>query len=306
MTFEQAQAADLVAIVDIWNLCLGDTHPLRAELLEQQWQNTHHEPKLIMVAKQQGAIVGVIAGKANTASWADQSVGHLSYVAVHPDYRRQGIGTNLYQRLADQLTVRERRKLRVGGDVAHLLPGIPTEVGTETWRFFRQRGLLPLGAEHDLRLDLSLSLPEVPLARNLRVEPASNGAVLDFLARTFPGRWHFEMEQALKAGTTVLSLLRGNEVLGFAAVFLPKAGFIGPSQFWSPALSGKVAGLGPMGISPELRGQGQGLALFTAASHWLQERGAEHLLIDWTMLTGFYGRAGAHIWRTYQRVGGLL
>lgn len=303
MELAPATRADLGPLTDLWNAYLGSSHPLRLRLLQQHWDHPHFDSSLAWVIRERGEVLGAIAGKAPEIAWHHQGVGYLSYLMVAPHHRQRGLGKRLLTTLLAALRARGCREVRIGSDPGHLLPGIPTAVPLESWAFLRHHGFHFGAAEHDLHLDLRQPLPSVGVAPGFTVSPGQADAVLSFLARVFPGRWHEEVAHYLGAGTTLLALTRDDDdvVLGFAAVFTPEQPLIGPSQYWSPALGGAVAGLGPMGIDPSLRGQGQGLALFVAAARWLKEQGAEHLLIDWTTLTDFYGRAGAHVWRSYQR-----
>jgi predicted N-acetyltransferase YhbS len=298
-----AQASDIPTIAGLWNRSIGDL-PLRARVLEQFWQNPYFDSELALVARDDSSILGAIAGKAPSSSWSNPEAAYLSYLVVAPKARRQGIGRALYEALAGRLKAKGRTHVHFGSDPGHLLPGVPTGASLDTWRFLRRLGMRFTSAHHDLHLDLRLELPEPKLT--LEFGGADGEEVLEFLDRAFPGRWREEVEGYLLKGAPVLTLSKENRVVGFAAVFLPNGPLIGPSQFWSPALEGAVAGLGPMGVDASLRGQGQGLALFIAAARWLKNLGAEHLLIDWTSLSGFYGRAGAHLWRTYQYVEGDL
>jgi predicted N-acetyltransferase YhbS len=86
-----------------------------------------------------------------------------------------------------------------------------------------------------------------------------------------------------------------------------------PGLLWREALvaelgprSPRLAGIGPLGVAPDVRGAGAGLALVRGAAAWLQDRGHTDAVINWTTLTGFYGRLGARVWRTYQRVNANL
>ena len=227
-----------------------------------------------------------------------ETPGFLSAVAVHPAARREGLATRLLKEAARDL--KGCAHLKVGGSAAHLIPGVPLHGDVTLRHFLRAKGATFGAVVHDLYLDLRPPLPELPLSSDLSIGTDSPDGVLRFLERVFPGRWRESAERYLEKDNMVLSLEREGEVLGFCCTFQPGATFVGPSVFWRQALTGRVAGLGPIGIDPALRGQGQGLAFFNAAAGWLRTRGAAHLLIDWTDLTGFYGRAGAHVWRSYQ------
>lgn len=121
---------------------------------------------------------------------------------------------------------------------------------------------------------------------------------------------------------------------GFCVVFQGNEGVRGPSLTWVPSgllasrdggsgsssgsgsgtgsgsgsgtgigigIGSGVAGMGPLGVSEAARGRGLGLGLVRAAAVWLAARGATEVIVNWTTLTGFYGRLGARVHRSYQR-----
>src|SRR5690606_18959937 len=97
---------------------------------------------------------------------------------------------------------------------------------------------------------------------------------------------------------------------GFCAIFHGGEKVTSPGLHWAEALKRELAGpegrpvvlagIGPLGIAPEGRGAGAGLALVRGAAQHLRERGSTDAIINWTGLTKFYGRLGARIWRSYQ------
>ena len=54
-----------------------------------------------------------------------------------------------------------------------------------------------------------------------------------------------------------------------------------------------------MGVSPEVRGRGLGLALLCQAVKSLKESGVQDMVIDWTTLLDFYEKAGFLPWKAY-------
>src|SRR5690606_27700481 len=207
--------------------------------------------------------------------------------------------------------------LHFGGEADHLLPGLPQEAGPAAWRLARSLGGVPTNTEHDLLLDLRAALPTAPLPPGFTLRDDRREAGLAFVAATFPGRWTEELRDYVAAGATVITLERTDAdhatgsapAYGFCAVFRGGERVTSPGLLWSDALtaelgsgSTRLAGIGPLGVAPDVRGAGAGLALVRGAASWLQERGHTDAVINWTTLTGFYGRLGARVWRTYQRV----
>ena len=287
-------STDVDEVAALWREC-APALPLEPETLRQRLAGRAGGPFLL--TREGGKLRGFVWLQGPSSP---DKPGFLSALAVHPAARRRGLATRLLQTAARGLASTGCTQLQVGGSAAHLVPGVPLDGDLTLRHFLRANGVTFGNVVHDLYLDLRPTLPRLPLSDDLSVRTDSPDGVLRFLGRVFPGRWRESAGRYLEEGNTVLSLEQGGEVLGFCCVFQPGATFVGPSLFWRKAFTGRVAGLGPIGIDPALRGQGQGLAFFNTAAGWLRTRGAEHLLIDWTDLTGFYGRAGAHVWRSYQ------
>lgn len=179
------------------------------------------------------------------------------------------------------------------------------------WRFLRGHGVRPGGLEADLRLDLTDAALDVVLLPSgvILIEDEPDAAVA-FVARAFPGRWTDEVARYAAAGCALLALRRGGETIGFCVAARPSDRHLGPGLSWTGTPWGapdpEVAALGPLGIDPGVRGGGLGLAMVAAAARWQRDRGHRAAIIDWTTLTDFYGRLGAHAWRVYQRAEGDL
>ena len=309
ITLRTRQPADDSAIIALWNVHIGTDHPLQASVLHHAMRAAY-VPEWCLVAEDAGHIVGFIWAKA--ALWGEnrQTRAHLCAIATHPDKVNQGIGIALWDELIQRLRTASVHRVRVGGAAHQLLPGIPQNVSLATWRFLRARGVVFQGLEHDLHADLT-QLPELRLPENYQVLPVTQDDVLadgavDFVGKAFAGRWHDEVKERLTAGETVLVLEHipnhsNKNIIGFAYVTFD-SDYPAPGLNWRAALPAdrRVAGLGPIGIDAEMRGRGLGLTFLHACCQYLRAQGATDVLIDWTDLVAFYGRMGAHVWRTYQ------
>ncbi|MFO7546710.1 MAG: GNAT family N-acetyltransferase [Trueperaceae bacterium] len=291
----------------------GSRYPLEDDVWRDRL-SLHHDPELLLGAFDGDRCVGVGYGRAATAPWLAQDAGWLSLVATLPDRQGHGVGTTLARTLADLLRVRGCRTLRFGGEANHLLPGIPQEAPAAAWRLARRLGARFGNVEHDLHLDLRADLPLAPLASGWHLRDDDPEAAVAFVERAFPGRWAHEVRHYVHAGAAVLTLAPDGSddgpasarAEGFCVVFQGDEGVRGPSLTWVPpaslvSRSGGLAGMGPLGVSDAARGQGLGLGLVRASAAWLAERGATGVIINWTTLTGFYGRLGARVHRSYQR-----
>jgi len=296
-------------------------YPLSAELWRERLGSKHHDQSLLLGAFEGGALVGAAYAKMAASHWQAGDVGWLALLCVDP--RRQGAGLGSRLAAAAVRTLHERgcSHLRLGGEADHLLPGLPQEACPAAWRVARRLGCLPTNAEHDLLLDLRPDLPPAPLPPGYALRADRPAAALALVERSFPGRWGEEVTTYLAAGATAITLMAAGDdasgesapAQGFCIVFQGDEQVSAPGLLWSEALlaelgapATRLAGIGPLGVDPAVRGAGGGLAMVRGAAQWAKERGATDAIINWTTLTGFYGRLGARVWRTYQRVGGVI
>jgi len=310
--FVQAQLPEVVAV---WNAAAGDAFPLGEALFQQ---NTVDDPHfnaagcVVARAASDGRVVGFCLAKvAQEAIGADgllPNLGWISMLAVHPEWRGHGLGMALLRAGEAFLRLRRRVQIMLGGDPAHFFPGVPDETGAAS--FFARAGYALRGDAYDLRRSLRDYRTPPTVAASLAaasdleirpLEPGDRTALLAFLGATFPGRWRYTIARFLERGGPVgdvMGVVGRGGVLGFAHLFHPGSPWIGPSIAWGG--SGAVGGLGPMGLSPAIRGRGLGLALVDRAAVHLAALGADEMVVDWTVLLDFYGKLGFKPSRRYQ------
>lgn len=315
-------AAETHLVPELWNAAWGGSptnpYPLSAELWREKLGSRHHEPSLLLGAFESGELLGVTYGKLPRSHWQPPNGAWVSLLAVDPRWQGRGLGARLLARLLLSLGERGATALRFGGDADHLLPGPPQESGPATWRLLRRFGARFGAAEHDLHLDLRPELPAAPLPASWRLRSDDPRGAAESAARLFPGRWSEEVADYVAAGAVPITLERhvSGEASssatpeGFCAIFHGGERVTSPGLHWAEALNRELAGpegrpvvlagIGPLGIAPEVRGTGAGLALVRGAAQHLRERGATDAIINWTGLTKFYGRLGARLWRSYQ------
>jgi len=291
---------DAAAVAALWNEEFGSHYPLTPALLRVRVHPATGEPPTGWVARADGQVVAALLARLTRAPWVPAGVGFVTLFAVARTVRRHGIGQALLARLVAEARRNGYTALVFGGGPSHLLPGIPLEAPLATWRFLRKAGAVPREVFHDLLVDLTLLPPTTAWPPSVRLAPARPDEYRAFLAREFPGRWETDVAEAAQAGATILGLYQGDELIGFAAAHPAGEWPPAPSLFWTGTLEGLTGGLGPLGIARTQRNRGYGLLLVQGALAWLRETGHRWVVIDWTDLAPFYGRVGAHIWRTYQ------
>jgi beta-N-acetylhexosaminidase len=297
---------DLQPILELWNSAMTDPRfKLDMAALESRFLNpddTHLE-----------FLDGVLAGFVCIANPAkpyrpNDTTGHIRLLAVHPDFQRQGIGSRLLAWAEKTLKSRGAMRVVIGTEAHHFFPGIPLdehlpitlEIDTPEnalLEFFERRGFeISKGVSNDLARELD-ELPKLELPNNARIVQAEIDSVLEFVRQEFPGRWVYDTNFVLqRAEHQHLALEVDGRVMGFALIGLRIDPVILPSSLWLT----EDCGLGPMGVSSDLRGQGLGFALLVAAMHKLKSRGGTRMGIDWTGVQGFYQKAGFDIVRRYR------
>lgn len=311
------QSEMLEEVLEIWNAALSDRFPLSRRLfLQNAVLNPHFDRSGCWIARApgRGRAVGICLTKvAREPLAADGWLpdrGWISLLAVHPAWHRRGIGRALLAQAERHLHALGRRQVVVGGDPDHFMPGVP--VGEAALAFFAAAGYRLLEDAYDLQRSLAgyatppavtatlTAHPEVEV-RSLRADEAPR--LLAFLDEVFPGRWRYTTARFLDRGGSagdIMGVVHRGAVTGFALLYHPRSAWIGPSIAWTFGTQRRAGGLGPMGLAPELRGRGLGLALLDRSVRHLAELGIDDMVVDWTTLTGFYGRLGFTPWRQYR------
>lgn len=319
LTIVPYQPDDAPGLLAVWNAALGARFPMTARLWRQNVDDDPHyrAGDGLLARDTDGTLAGFVVTRrfrkldAYPAMHAVADTGWIAALVVAPAYQGQGIGSRLLRQAEDQLRAQGAARCVIGGNPGHFLPGPPVEQ-PRALRFWARRGYPPLSLAHDLRHNLTgwtrPPLPESVRAGDYRLGLGQLGqeeAILDFLRREFPGRWHAELTERFARGVTASDVLvlqdRAGAVEGFLALWHFAGAFLGPSVGCQATLGPRFGGIGPLGIAASLRGRGLGLALVAAGTAALQARGVAECAIDWTGLLEFYGRLGFQVTTSYWR-----
>lgn len=318
---------DIDAMVDLWNIAAGEIVPMSRRLLEQNLVGgIPADPAGILVARADGVTVGwilarvVMAGPESLAPLRGR--GGIGGLVVHPAWRGHGIGGELFRRARVFLAGHGVRKIETSIHPCHLVPGVPAEC-QDLVAFLTKRGFRAGENTVDLVADLDTvacplssadyaasNSPGRRLDPGIRIRPAASSdepALLEFLAREFPGRWHFGVEHFLASGGDPSDLLLAEErqadglhhLLGFCQTYTPRSVLLAGSTHWFPELGSCYGGLGPIGLGEAHRSRGLGRALLDAGIEHNRARGVKRMAIDWTDLAPFYEKAGFRVWKRW-------
>ncbi len=318
MNIRHFRPEDEPAVLTLWNRCMGDLFPLDSALFEQNvLKDVHFDPEAIWVAESaDGDLLAYAHAKVCreplSAAGMMEEQGWIGAVAFEPGDAGRQAGRELIDTALQWLKAKGRKRVNYGSDPAHLFPGVPVEQ-TEHQQILRTAGFTI--SQHvvvDLVRDLADYRVPDEVEQNLqrlRDEYAIRScttedvpALLRFLEKEFPGRWHYETVKRLETEQTpqdLLILVQGEEVAGFCHTFHRGSLRIGPSIYWRKLLGEQYGGLGPIGLAASTRGKGLGLALLCKGVEYVKLQGATRMAIDWTDLVDFYGKIGFRVWKRY-------
>ncbi|WP_257351043.1 GNAT family N-acetyltransferase [Pseudalkalibacillus decolorationis] len=299
-------------VLCLWNKEIGDQFPMREELLKL---NCFEDENVLL----QGSFLAVdsddkLIGFVVSKRWQEnlnlhmgKSIGWIQVLLVDSDYRNLGLGSRLLEKAETALIESGATKVSLGRDPWYYFPGVPGDFH-ETRKWFENRGYTSSGQDFDLicHYDKAIISPppsfdEVEFAI---LEKGDQEEFITFLHRCFPGRWEYEAIHYFKRGGTgreFVVLKKGRKIIGFCRINDHQSPFIVQNVYWSPLFSEPLGGIGPLGIDPNERKKGYGMAIVEAGIAILREREINRIVIDWTGLVEFYGKLGYDVWKAYHK-----
>ena len=188
---------------------------------------------------------------------------YLRLIAVDPEKRNRGIGTELLRRA-------EARGARVVAAEPgnYFTPGI-VDTDIATIEFFKKRGYQQTAETQNLIAKTANG--------GRRTADGDREATLEFIERNFGKIWRFEASHA----ETIFHVEVDGEIAGFATHEANNRG---------------LGFFGPTGVAERFRGRGLGRDLLLASLSDLAARGFREVVIPWTDAIDFYAKAcGARV-----------
>ncbi|NNE34096.1 MAG: GNAT family N-acetyltransferase [Rhodothermales bacterium] len=289
------QQSDALAL---WNASVEFDRMTAALFDEKVFEDDAVERRLRFAAMYGDRTIGIAIGSTRSPR---TNCGCIKLFCVHPDFRRQGIGTELVRRAESAFRTFGHVAVRLGESPPNYLqPGIDIR-STDTLAFVDACGFSRFGETQNLDVNLTSAELETEhdvqrLAQEgIRVERASmetRGVAQDFLKDAFPA-WVDEIAPTFENTPTSLHIATCSaQVVAFAAY---DANNIGRGWF------------GPMGTQPSYRGRGIGKVLLKRCLADLLRQGRTTATIPWVGPVDFYSKTvGAVVSRTFIRFEKLI
>lgn len=305
---ENRQQVDWLA--DFWNAACGQEFAVSPAFIRFNTRPTSGAVQAGRIAVRQGEPVGFVLASAHSEAPApmDRSAGWIDALAVVPSAQRHGIGRALVAWAEAWLAGQNCSTVLLGGSLRPFVPGLPVDLATTGFftalNYRHQQG----GYVWDVARDLSDYVPpsavEGIAAAARPAQPGQETLLLDFLAREFPGRWHFECEEFLREGGRISDyMLLWTETGVQGACRLTFEDSTWPIERYFPyGLARPWGQLGSIGVAETMRGQGLGLTLLDAGLRRLHDNGVNGCVIDWTTILDFYAKAGFESYHRYAKM----
>lgn len=299
---------DSKEILNIWNDEVGFIFPISESLFNQSvYESKYYYSKGSFVAVVDNRIVGFVITKLydNDPIMPKYfNKGWISIWYVSNKYRKRGIGKTLLLKGEEMLLAAGVKSISIGGDLDNFFPGIPCDFDNLTSSVVEKMGYNCGRYTHDLLLT---DFSKVKYCKNADVEiryatANDKGELLKFMKRYFPGRWENEARVYFEENDIkeeYLLATQNETIVGFLRVNDKRIKRISYNINWQNRFT-DLAGLGPLGVANEKRGNGIAKELMMYAIVDLMNKGIKEIMIDWTGLMAIYQKYGFEVWKCYQ------
>lgn len=257
------------------------------------------DPDLCFTALYEGQMVGLLF--AVRRDIREQAFGYVKLLGVHPDWRRKGIGTALYQRAEKQLAEKGAGVIRFYDvPLNYFMPGIDPRY-TPAVCFAWKMGFQQFGEAVNMIAELeALDLDTRSEEEHLKTQGITiRRATLDDKAPLFEllsyewQLWNHEVEMAFRDDPPSVHVAIIEEKI--RAFSVHNGNNKGTGWF------------GPMGTHADLRGKGVGSILLKRCLEDMRQQGHARAIIPWVAPIAFYAHyVNARIDRVFWRMEKVL
>lgn len=287
-------------VFTLYKKTVGQKWPLGEEDFHKLINN-HYKEGACLVYEVNNTITGFVVMQVRD---------NLSAAIVLYIFNEQSQNPELLQKAMEYLRERKVKKVQLGGGgYEYFWPGIPSDL-PEIVNFFKDQGWNFTDTSVDLTQNLSAykipeGLEERIKTQGISFQIADDSQIEDILAfenEYFPD-WARYYENKINVGETkdiLLAMNLQNNIVGTVILSDKNSNSKGNFWMWRKMLGTDTGAFGAIGVKPDMRSKGIGLALAAKATKILEERGVKTCYIGWTWLIEWYGKLGFKGWREYQ------
>jgi len=299
------EGKDTNEIIDLWNKALpldGITHNLfeRKIILDG-----NREKEGFIIAEKDKEIVGfifcIVYRRPIGTEPIDTTRGFITVMAIHPDYKGQGIGSKLLTEAIEFFKKRNRKLITIAPyPINYFVPGIDKERYPDGVKLFQKFGFEEYYEAISMDgIITKFEIPEKVLGKEKELK--KQGVIirqyqrsdlydyLEFMDDKMPKPW---LEDARR---NLIALTYGNFEEDSIFLALKDNQIIGYCQY-------EGEHFGPFGVIDEFQGQGVGSVLLAKTLYQMRLKGCHSAWVVWTgeqAAKGVYARLGMNITRRF-------
>ncbi len=288
------QNEDIWRVVQLWNICFPnepmDSFHFETKIRESPW----FSPQGCLLVTQGKSLIGFILASDHRYPSGEQyypDIGFIECLGVHPDFRRQGVGSLLLARAFQYLKQKGCKQylishFRVSCDERGWIAPTPAVNFFGHFGFEIDRLNQEFGLPSNWRLDFAQRL-EVSLQRRgitLRLAALEDYQILEKTIRNWDEPWHYPeqtncAETDRKHVNTYLLAVHEGQIVGFCRLFLQNQmqHYDQSDWIWDVTIDRGRGSIGSLYVEPKYRSFGLGAALTAKAINLLIERGCHEI-----------------------------
>ncbi len=292
--------SDEDSVFAIYLATIGNTWPLTQQDFHEIINNQNYVEGSCFVAQEDNKIIGFIATQITAKH--DSSIPIVLYYD-------ESIGNQLIQSALEYLKNNNVSKIQLGGGGnSYFWPGIPANLPGQL-KLYSDNVFVFTEKSVDLIQDLATYTTPKSIVENTSklglsfsvAKEVDQAKVLQFEKDNFPQWYKFYEDKVKVNGLKDILIVSDSSNTIIGTVLLSTKHSVSKANFWLwRKLIGEDSGaFGAIGVRPDMRNCGIGIALAAKATEALKNRGVRSCYIGWTWLIDWYGKLGYTVWREY-------
>ncbi|MCU0495845.1 MAG: GNAT family N-acetyltransferase [Anaerolineae bacterium] len=304
LALRKFQWSDLATIVDLYNLSQANDQlegRVTLEELENEWRVPTFFPEedVFVVHNEHGQLIAFISGEK-----ADPLYRGYGWGIVHPDYRRQGLGTELIRKSDANFLTQVAPKI----DAPQLIymQRWVNSAQQDAIALFEAEGYVRVRTFYNMRIALDQPLSPIELPNGFTLRPfdreRDTHAVYNAQQESFEDHWGYIARVPFEEWFTRLTDPKFDPELWLIAYDGDQIAGVSLCSVWGDDIP-ELAWVNNLGVRRPWRNRGLAKALLQQSFYVFQQRGFTQggLGVDAANPTGalgLYERAGMHVHRT--------